>query len=315
MTAGLFITAALPQAGDWRRWNLDPLVLGPVAVCAAWYAAGAARLLRRSGPARALRRREAALFFTGLLVVLAALASPLDPLSDVLFSAHMSQHELLMLVAAPLVVMGRPLLAFLWALPSRLREAAGALAAGPWVRAAWGAATGPLISFAAHGAVLWLWHAPALFEAAMASEAVHAAQHFSFFLTAALCSWSLLHGRHGKAGYGAGAALVFITATHSGVLGALIAVARRAWYPTYVAQGAAREVNALADQQLAGAIMWIPGGALLTALALALIAAWLGEAGRRARDTRPREWGMVNTPTSNDPGRGEKPRAGSLRPG
>jgi putative membrane protein len=267
-----------------HTWTWDPLALGVVAVVANLYAMGAVRLWQRGGPSGPIRLPQIAAYGSGLLVVLAALVSPLDALSEELFSAHMSQHELLMLVAAPLVVMGKPLLAFLWALPRRPREAIGSWVARSGVRACWRAVTAPVPAFCAHGLVLWVWHAPALFEAALASEAVHAVQHLSFFVTSALFSWSLLHGRYGRAGYGAGAALVFATATHTGVLGALIASASRTWYPTYAAHPAA---GALQDQQLAGIIMWIPGGALLTAAALALFSAWLGEADRRARTARP----------------------------
>jgi putative membrane protein len=132
-----------------------------------------------------------------------------------------------------------------------------------------------------HAVVVWLWHAPVLFEAALRNEVVHAIQHVSFFATAILFWWAILRGRYGRLGYGLAVAFVFATAMHTSVLGALITVAGRLWYPLYGARAEAWQMDALVDQTLAGLVMWIPAGILLTIAALGLFAAWLGEAERR----------------------------------
>jgi cytochrome c oxidase assembly factor CtaG len=141
--------------------------------------------------------------------------------------------------------------------------------------------TAPLVILLLHGLVLWLWHVPALFEAALRNEAVHALQHASFFATASIFWWGIARGRYGRGGYGLASAFVFATAMHTSVLGALLTVASRLWYPLYAARAQPWDIDVLQDQQLAGLIMWVPAGVLLGLLALALFAAWLGESGRR----------------------------------
>ena len=145
----------------------------------------------------------------------------------------------------------------------------------------WRLLTGPLMVFLLHGVALWIWHVPALFEAALHDEAIHAVQHVSFLLTAALFWWGMVHGRYGRAGYGAAVAYVFLTAIHSTVLGALLTVAPSVWYRSYEGTAAARHLDALADQQLAGLVMWVPSGVIFIVGGLALFAAWLGESERR----------------------------------
>jgi putative membrane protein len=145
----------------------------------------------------------------------------------------------------------------------------------------------PIVTLLIHGLVVWVWHVPQLFEAALRSEWVHAAQHASFFATAVLFWWGILRGRYGRAGYGLASAFVFATAMHTSVLGALLTVAARLWYPLYADRAVPWAVDAFADQQLAGLIMWVPAGLLFAVLSLALFAAWLGEVGRRvARNER-----------------------------
>jgi putative membrane protein len=273
------------EAMTW--WTADPLAIGVVTLSSSIYVRGLRAVWGRStrlvggGAARGIRRWEAASFFAGQLALLVALVSPVDRLSDLLFSAHMTQHELIMLVAPPLIVLGRPWVALLWALPDAARLRLGKALHAPRLVSAWRISTGPLLVVLLHGLVVWLWHVPALFEAAMRSEAVHSMQHASFFGTAALFWWAILRGRYGRAGYGLAVGFVFATAMHTSILGALITVARSLWYPIYAARGAAWQLDALEDQTLAGLVMWIPAGVLLTLVALALFGAWLGEAARR----------------------------------
>ena len=85
----------------------------------------------------------------------------------------------------------------------------------------------------AHALAIWVWHVPALYEAALASEAVHVAQHACFFVTAALFWWTMVYGRYGRIGYGVAVLYLFLTAAHSGALGALAKFEQQVWYPTY----------------------------------------------------------------------------------
>lgn len=263
-------------------WTFDPTILATVGATSAVYARGVANLWREAGKGHGVRSWQVACFAAGQAVVLIALLSPIDALSDALFSAHMTQHELLMIVAAPLVVFGRPLVAMLWGLPAAWRAPVGRFLQRPTIAAAWRATTHPLVVLVAHGAVVWAWHARGPFEAALHDEAIHAVQHLSFFASAALFWWSLLHGRFGRVGYGVSVAFVFATAMHTSLLGALITVARSLWYPAYVEPTVRWGRDPMEDQQLAGILMWVPAGALLAAVALALFAAWLREAERRS---------------------------------
>lgn len=252
--------------------------------CSAWRMrwrsvdCGGASSIPRAGS----ERLEPLCFVAGWAVLVATLASPLDALSDALFAAHMTQHELLMLVAAPLVVLGRPLAVLPWALPHEARLQLRRMPRS-WVGALWRRITAPVTVLALHGLIVWVAHVPALFEAALAHQGVHAVQHLLFFWSAALFWWALVHGRYGRLGYGVSVLFVFITGLHTSLLGALLTFAPTVWYPTYAARIGARGGSALEDQQLAGMIMWIPAGTLFLVIGLALVSAWIGQSERRAR--------------------------------
>jgi cytochrome c oxidase assembly factor CtaG len=269
-----------------RWWTWDPAVLLLLAVSGVLYALGLARLWRRAGVDQGIRRWEAACFAAGWLVLGVALISPLDALGGVLFSAHMAQHEVLILIAAPLLVLGRPLAPFLWALPREGRETAGRWVQAPAFASAWRLLTAPVVVWVLHGLALWIWHLPSLYQATLDDDFIHALQHLSFFGSAALFWWSLIHGRFGRLGYGAAVLYVFTTSMHSGVLGALLTFAPRLWYPIYAARTSQWGLSPLEDQQLAGLIMWVPAGVVFILLGLALFAAWLGEAERRVAHTQ-----------------------------
>jgi putative membrane protein len=269
-----------------RTWTFDVWVVALLALCSTLYALGATCL--RAKERAALKAWQWVCFFSGILTVIAALLSPLDGLSDLLFSAHMGQHELLMLIAAPLLVLGRPLYVWLWALPPPLRLRVAGWTRTPVVRGTWRALTAPWLIALLHGAVVWMWHLPSFFEAALHHEGIHALQHTLFFLTAALFWWTLIYGRYGRMGYGLSVLYVFVTALHTGALGAFATFAREAWYPSYVERAPTLATAPLEDQQLAGLLMWIPAGAVLAVFGLALFAAWMGEVARRGRLSQTR---------------------------
>jgi putative membrane protein len=268
-------------AATLGQWTWDPLVIAALVASASLYARGGRRLLRRRQDPPPLRRWEIAAFAAGWLTLLIALVSPLDALSDLLFSAHMAQHELLMVVAAPLLVLGRPLVAMLWALGPAARARLGRWSRARAWRAVWPRLSAGFTALVLHGLAVWLWHVPSWHQAALRSEGVHLVQHLSFFWTAALFWWAVAHGRYGRLGYGIAVVFVFATAVHTSVLGALLTFATRVWYPLYGERAHAGAAGALEDQQLAGLIMWVPAGALFIVIALGLFAAWLGESERR----------------------------------
>jgi putative membrane protein len=268
-----------------RSWTWNPWLLTCFALSLGIFTRGYLRMHGRGATPTRGRRLQALTFGSSWLCILLALLSPLDGLSDLLFSAHMLQHELLMLVAAPLLVMARPLPVYLWALPTRIRLRLLGVLRRPALAAALRLFTLPAMALLVHAAARWLWHVPLLFEAALRNEWVHGVQHALFFATAVLFWWALVHGRYGRLGYGVAVVFVFATAMHTGALGALIALARLPWYPSYGTRAASLSIDVLADQRLAGLIMWVGAGVLFMLVGLALFAAWLGEAERRATRT------------------------------
>jgi cytochrome c oxidase assembly factor CtaG len=260
-------------------WSFDAGVVVPLVTIAVFYWLGVSNLWEYKR-GRGIRVWEAACFWAGWTALTLALISPLHTLGEVLFTIHMIQHEILMLVAAPLMVLGKPGFAMLKAFPQSIASNLSAAAnAGPLERA-WSVAFSPLGAWLIHAAALWFWHIPAAFEAALHSEVAHAAQHLSFFLSAVLFWWSVMHTRARRLSYGLGVLYMFTTAMHSGLLGALLTFSRRIWYPSY--GNSAFGFSPLADQQLGGLIMWVPAGIVYVIAGLAFFAGWLREGELRA---------------------------------
>jgi cytochrome c oxidase assembly factor CtaG len=225
------------------------------------------------GPGRL--RFECGCYFAGWFALVVALVSPLHPWGQVLFSAHMTQHEVLMLVAAPLLVLGRPGLVLLWAMPRPAAKRFGRWTHVRVIHGLWAWLNQPFVAWLLHALALWLWHIPSWFEATLRNEAIHDLQHASFFFSALLFWHAVLQGPRRVLGYGAGVLYLFTTAIHSGALGALITFGRSVWYPHYLETSPTVGMTALDDQQLGGLIMWIPAGFVYVIAALILFRAWL----------------------------------------
>ncbi len=250
-------------------WTLDPLIVLPLLIALAAFATGWRRLTRRWRRGEHALRRSAKWFGSGWLILAAALVSPLHEAGERSFSAHMFEHELIMLVAAPLLVLSQPLAILLWAFPTGLRKRIGALAAAHAVQRAWRTASAPVFATVAQAAALWLWHAPALFDLALSSEGWHAAQHLSFIVTA-LLFWTAMLGR--RTAPGMAALCLIVTSIVSGALGALMTFATSPWYAGYARFAFALfGMSAVEDQQVAGLLMWVPGGLVHAGAALVIV--------------------------------------------
>ncbi len=269
---------------NWTRaWSWEPGIVVPLAVSALLYFVGVRRIYSRNSDRPAIARWQVAAYWAGWLSLVLALVSPMHEIGEELFSVHMSQHELLMVIAAPLLALGRPLIAFLFAMPERTRVAVGAWSKTSAVRKTWMWLTGALTVWIIHAVTIWVWHIPSLYEATLDNEAIHALHH-SMFLGSALLFWyTLIHGRYGRLGYGVSFLYVFTTALHTSVLGALMTFTEQVWYPIYEGRTAAWHLTPLQDQQLGGLIMWIPPGTVFIAVGLAMFAAWIGESERRGK--------------------------------
>jgi putative membrane protein len=244
------------------------LILGGCALAAAVYARGVLAVWGSAGRGRGIKPWQAACFGGGLVALVLALESPLDALAVALFSAHMVQHLVLLLIAAPLLVLGAPLAPFAWALTPPARRRLGAL------RALRAFATMPA-AFVLNSIAVWAWHVPRLYDAALGALPIHVLEHLSFLVTAVLFWWALLGS--GRVGYGSGVLCVFALGLQTTLLGALLTFASAPWYTAHLATTAAWGLSPLDDQQGAGLIMWIPGGVVYLLCALALFSAWLRE--------------------------------------
>jgi putative membrane protein len=119
--------------------------------------------------------------------------------------------------------------------------------------------------------VLWGWHLPVAFEAALHDAWIHDLQHASF-LASALLFWWVLFARRTRGGDGPAVLYLFTTMVHTGALGALLTFSPTAWYGAYAGGFG---LSALEDQQLGGLVMWIPGGTVYLAAGVHLLGRWL----------------------------------------
>jgi len=251
-------------------WTLDPWVILPLACSLAWYLLGWRKLASRSRTHDGSRARW---FLLGWAALALALVTPLHAAGERSFAAHMLEHELLMLVAAPLLVISRPIGVALWALPRGARLALSR--SGHAVGTAWRFITRPIVATLVQAVALWLWHAPRLFDLALAHPGWHIVQHLCFLVTALLFWWAMLVGR-ARSHVGLVVGCLFFTATVSGALGALMALSSSPWYAGYAQSGLdAFGLSPAQDQQLAGLLMWVPGGLVHAGAGLALLAAIL----------------------------------------
>jgi putative membrane protein len=244
---------------------------------------------------KAVPRFALSLFLSGQLTLCIALLPPLSTVEGLL-TAHMIQHVLLIALAPALLLAGRPEVFCVSGLPRSWGRAT--LEERGWrVAMKMGRVLAdPMPAAGLHGATMWIWHAPAAFEAAEGSVWLHALEHFSFFATAMLFWRSISHARSPVTSLSA-AGSALITLVHSGFLAALIVLSPIVLYPVATAGAPRWGLSPLEDQQLAGVVMWVaPGLAYLVAgLVLVGVAITPRQAGRGAQGVR--RFGTERSPT------------------
>lgn len=275
----LATATATVTPGFWD-WSIDPpLVLSVDLAILYWL--GARRTvtpLRK----RVEQRWRSACFYAGLLVLAIALASPIEPLSEQLFWVHMIQHVLLLVVAAPLIVLSRPWIRLWRCLPlDARRRLAHNLSHGRRtapLRAISRTLGSPVPSFVAFSVVLLAWHVPALFDATLRSGTLHALEHTLFFATAIMFWKQVIPSPPLRCRLVAAQRVVFAIGGMivSWVLAVVLALAPRALYP-YYAHLPSRPggISALADQQLAAGVMWVPGSVTFLIVVFVYVHRWL----------------------------------------
>ncbi|MCB5187500.1 cytochrome c oxidase assembly protein [Methylobacillus caricis] len=264
---------AHPVAGNDHHTSMlqllkDYWVAIPILLSLILYLIGIYRLTAKAGRPTYDSQLRTKAFLVAWIILVIALLSPVDTLGNAYFSVHMVQHELLMIISAPLFVLARPLPIWAWAVTHQWAGRIGRITSSKRFSSAWRFLTTPLFAWIIHASVLWGWHVPALFEAALHDTLVHDIQHLSFFFSALLFWWSLVNFRRGRNTTVSSLVSLFTTALHTALLGALLTFSNKVWYPTYAATVGGSLELALQDQQLGGLIMWIPGGLAYLAVAL-----------------------------------------------
>jgi putative membrane protein len=256
-------------SGSGPGWTFDPWITVPLTLLLLLYLIGRQRLADRSR----VERRRPWLFLGGWLVLTLAIVSPLHEGGEQSFTLHMIEHELIMLVATYLLAASHSGGILAWGLPARLRHVLGKGWQTPLVML-WRRLTEPVTATLLQAVVMWAWHAPPLFDRALASQGWHVAQHLCF-VASSLIFWTAMLDRR-RGGYLLSAACLFMTSLVEGALGALMALSVSPWYSAYADMGMSGiGLDPTSDQQLAGLIMWIPGGLVHGGAALGFLYQWL----------------------------------------
>ncbi|HSF04574.1 MAG TPA: cytochrome c oxidase assembly protein [Methylomirabilota bacterium] len=264
---------------DIETWSARPEVAAPLILVAGLYAVGWWRLSGRGGSVSPWRIGAAGV---GLLALAVALLSPLDGLAHALFSAHMLQHLLLVSVAAPLLLLADPFAALLWGLPAPLRALAGRLLRprAP-LRRLWWALTAMPVAWLVHVLVIWLWHLPVAYDAAVADRLLHDLEHLAFFGSALLFWWSIAQPAprvRARPVYSLRVIYLVLAAVQTGLLGLLLTLSPQTWYRSYASPE---------DQALGGMVMWGAGGALDMLAVLILLFRYLSSEEMRGPERVP----------------------------
>lgn len=282
--AGLLPGAALarPWSAVPLSWNAEPVVVGCLAASGLLYARGALRLRgEHRWPVAGSARATA--FAAGIVLLAVALLSPLDAWAEASFAAHMGQHLILMMIAPPLLILGRPIVTALWALPqpSRHRVARWWRRSRAW-RLAIDFIRSPLIAWLAASAALWFWHLPRPYERGLHDPVAHALEHLSF-LVSAILFWRVVIEDPQSRRLSLGATMLFVAtfAMQNGMLGAILIFAPRVLYPAHAIAPGWSAFTPLEDQQLAGVLMWLVTGLIDLIVLGVLFVTWLASSERR----------------------------------
>jgi cytochrome c oxidase assembly factor CtaG/ferredoxin len=269
----------------FRSWQPDYEALAILLLTCAIYARGWRRLRRRRP--REFGVARLASFLSGIAAILLAVASPLDAFADLLLTAHMVQHLLLLMVAPPLILYGAPYLPILRGLPARvLKHGAGPFLASRGLQRFGRRLTHPLVCWLAFTITSLTWHAPELYELALRSPFWHEVEHLCFLSAALLFWWPVIQPWPSRAQWPRWAMIpyLFLADFQNTALAAFLIFCDRVVYPSYAAAPRLLSISPLEDQAAAGAVMWVPGSvAYLIPIGLLTIHAL----GLRRRAVRP----------------------------
>ena len=269
MTAAWAHEIGEPESGHDFGWSFEPWAVVPMVVVAWLYWQGS----RRIG-GRANRNVQHLLFWIGLASIALALTSPLHELGEHLFSAHMIEHEVLMVLGVPLMVAAQPAAILMAGMPRWARTLTIEVIHNGAMKRLWSGATELFGATALHTGVVWLWHVPVLFQAANENEGFHVVQHLSFIVSALFFWTAILDHDRKRHAQGLAALALFFTSLQASLLGALITFSSRLWYPAGPDLETIAGLSRFEDQQLAGLIMWVPACTVYVLAAVLVLARW-----------------------------------------
>ena len=267
--AAVPVPTALDAIADW---SFDPSIQVPAFLAAALYVWAVLRV-RREHPGNPVPVSRLVSFLAGLAVIEYALQGPVDHYESILFADHMTQHLLLMMVAAPLLVMGAPVTLLLRVASPRARThwIMPLLHSRP-VRVV----SHPIVASVLFAGILWVTHFSSVYELSLENDTVHNAEHLAY-LTAALLFWWPMVGRDPSpwnVSHPLRLVVMLLQMTQGAFLGIAIMNAGAPLYAHY-AELQLTWITPLADQQLAGAIMWGAGGLGFLAAGLVIFFDWM----------------------------------------
>jgi putative membrane protein len=271
-------SASLAHGGSAAQaWSNLALVVSLALLCAG-YGRGVHELWSRRGAGSVIARWRVTAFGLGITALLVALTGPVHELAEGSVAGHMTQHMILLLVSGPLLAAGAVGLPLALATPRRLRRRWARMRTGRFGTRLRRPGSAAVVAGAAHGAVVWAWHLPALYRLALDSATAHAIEHASF-VVAAMLLWSMVLGAgHRRLPGPVAVLLLFATMLPASALGAALTLAPDPVYSAGASAGAG--LDPLTDQQLAGLLMWIPMDVVVLVTALVVFLRWLSRLDR-----------------------------------
>jgi cytochrome c oxidase assembly factor CtaG len=277
----------MPEAFLSAAESFDPRISFALALAFGIYLRGFLRLRARRHPR--VTPLHGLAFSGGIAILFIALASPLHELGERFLQAHMVQHLLLLMLAAPLLWLGQPLAPMLLGLPRPLRQAAARALATPAARRVGRALFHPAFAWLAFASCTWGWHMPGPYELALRSETSHYLEHACFFGSALLFWQNVIEPWPSRSVWPRWSMIPYLALAdlQNTALCALLTFSDRIWYPTYAALPRPFGLSPLEDQAAAGAIMWIPGSAAFLVAAGCLVRELLVKRRAGARPVEP----------------------------
>ncbi len=270
-------------------WNPNPLPTLFLIVAAYVYLNGLSRWERPSHPVSLAQK---ICFFSGLFAIFLALQSPLDALAEHMFSFHQVQHFLLRMVGPLLILLGAPLTPTLrglppWALQGVVRPVVG----NPLARRAYDFLTNPVLATVIFLSILYLWQVPDLHNLALRNAPVHIFMHLTMLSSGLLFWWLVIDPKphRSRMHYGLRVLYLGLIVIPNTLLGAAITFSGDVVYSGYALVEQPFDISLMTDQQLGGAMLWVPGDMMSIIAAGIVMVMWYNneEAKERMNAVQP----------------------------